>query len=145
MNQRNEEQSQTEKAIFDQNWELKLEEMRNAHGDKVILKKKVEHIRGQSACLNDVPGGFLCVVQHHPFVFPRVRFLFFRSGHDMAFRESIEKAQKEQYDQMCESQYVDAEVDRLSAKVRSLCSFACALFLLSLDVFLEIRSWKGHV
>ena len=64
LNQRNEEQSQTEKAIFDQNWELKLEEMRNAHGDKVVLKKKVEHIRGQSlaACLNDAPVVVFCAL-----------------------------------------------------------------------------------
>jgi hypothetical protein len=48
----------------------------------------------------------------------------------VGFRGSIEKTQKEQYDQMCESQYADAEVDRLGAKVKSFCSFASALFVI---------------
>jgi len=80
---RNEEQSKKESAIFDKNWELKLDEMKNAHGDKVDLKKKVEHIRG-------------C---------------------DTQFKDAIIKTQKSSYDQMCEGQYAEAEVDRLSAKL----------------------------
>jgi hypothetical protein len=75
LNQRNEEQSQTENAIFDQNWELKLEEMRNAHGDKVILKKKVELIQGQSlaACLNDLP--FCALFSSTLFIFRASAFI----------------------------------------------------------------------
>jgi hypothetical protein len=69
----------------------------------------------------------------------------YRTGHDTAFRERIETTQKEQYDQMCEGQYADAEADRLSAKVQFTLQFFASALLLSNDVFLEIRSWKGHV
>jgi hypothetical protein len=122
---RNDEQSQKEKAIFDKNWELKLDEMRNAHGDKVDLKKKVEHVRGMFCmggvcCLGLGVIGHRCVISPPPPPPTHPTCFWMDSGADINFKEAIIKTQKAAYDQMCDGQYAEAEVDRLSAKVRTV-------------------------